>query len=120
MSIQSLTLALQAAHRRRSAWSQISGRLGPERTTGLLLGLATGLLVAMAAWLWHQQAAVAACIALGIALAVTTAALFGLAVPNVVRAIQRDPKVAAGPIVLALADIAALFYYFNLARWFLG
>jgi Mg/Co/Ni transporter MgtE len=33
----------------------------------------------------------------------------------ILRSIQRDPKVAAGPITPAIADIACLFYYFSLA-----
>jgi magnesium transporter len=84
-----------------------------------LLGLASGLLVAAVALVWQRQRAVAACILASIGLAMTTGALLGLIVPTVLRSIQRDPKVAAGPITLAIADIACLFYYFSLALWLL-
>lgn len=88
-----------------------------ELGTGLLLGLARGVVVSLFAWLWPGQPGAAAAIWLGIALAVLTAALLGLLVPRLLRTLQRDPKVAAGPIVLATTDVAALFYYFNLAAW---
>jgi magnesium transporter len=119
VSIQSLTLAIQAQHGRRFSWSSAIPMLRRELSTGLLLGLASGLTVATVAWIWQQQRAVAACILLSIALAVTTAALLGLIVPTMLRVIQRDPKVAAGPITLAMADIACLFYYFTSAIWLL-
>jgi magnesium transporter len=31
-----------------------------------------------------------------------------------------DPKVAAGPVALAGADIVTILIYLNLARWLLG
>jgi magnesium transporter len=33
------------------------------------------------------------------------------------RLFHRDPQVAAGPVSLAIADMATLLLYFNLARW---
>ena len=38
----------------------------------------------------------------------------------VLRAARRDPHIAAGPIVLALADLATLLFYFNLAGTLFG
>jgi magnesium transporter len=55
-----------------------------------------------------------------IALAMITACLLGVALPAVVRALRVDPRIAAGPIVLATADVATLLFYFNLAGWLLG
>lgn len=119
VSIQSLTLALQSQHVRRPTWATMLRTLPRETIIGILLGLASGTLVAVAALVWKRQAAVAVCILASIALAMTTAALLGLVVPGLLRAFERDPKVAAGPIVLATADLAALFYYFTLAVWLL-
>ena len=120
VSIQSLTLALQSPHGRRPTLPTFLRALYREFGTGLLLGLASGVVVSLVAWLWRGQPGAAAAIWLGLALAVLTAALLGLLVPRVLRTLQRDPKVAAGPIVLATTDVAALFYYFNLAEWLVG
>ena len=44
-------------------------------------------------------------------------AVIGLAVPALLKATRREPRVAAGPIALAVADFVTLFAYFNLGRW---
>ena len=120
VSIQSLTLSIQIHEPRTFRWPDALRLAGREATVGALLGIACGGLVGWVAWWWQQHLAVALCILLSIALAVATAALFGLAVPVVLRAIQRDPRVASGPIALAMTDVATLFYYFALAAWMLG
>jgi len=120
VSIQSLTLSIQIHEPRRFRWRDAMRLAGREAAVGALLGIACGGLVGWVAWWWQQHLAVALCILLSIALAVATAALLGLAVPVALRAIQRDPKVASGPIALAMTDVATLFYYFALAAWMLG
>ena len=44
-----------------------------------------------------------------------TACLIGVVLPNSLRVLKADPKIAAGPIVLALADVATLVFYFSVA-----
>ena len=115
VSIQSLTLTLQVHDIGQRHWKNAVPALRREAMIGVVLGAACGLLVGMVAWLWQGKSMVAACILLSIVLAVTTAAVLGLAIPTLLRALRRDPKVAAGPITLALTDIATLFYYLGLA-----
>ena len=115
VSIQSLTLTLQVHDIGQRHWKNAVPALPREAMIGVVLGAACGLLVGMVAWLWQGKSMVAACILLSIVLAVTTAAVLGLAIPTLLRALRRDPKVAAGPITLALTDIATLFYYLGLA-----
>ena len=83
--------------------------------TGLLLGVACGGLVGMAAMVWRPLAAVALVILASIVLSITTATVFGLSAPVALRAAQRDPRVASGPIALAMTDVATLVYYLGLA-----
>jgi magnesium transporter len=49
-----------------------------------------------------------------------TACLLGVIVPTMIRKLRVDPKVAAGPIVLAMTDIATLVFYFVTADRLLG
>jgi magnesium transporter len=56
----------------------------------------------------------------GIVGGVTLSAALGLTVPLVLRLLRLDPRVAAGPVVLAGADIVTILAYLNLARWLLG
>ena len=120
VAIQSVSLALQSLRGGRPTWGGLLVKLGRESLTGASLGAACGLLVALVALLWVRQASVAACILGGIGGGVGVAALFGVATPNLLRMLRLDPQVAAGPIALALTDMATLLMYFSLARWLIG
>lgn len=116
VAIQSVTLALDAFRDDSPSWGGLFRRLRPELSTGALLGLATGLMVAAIAGIWQKMALLFFIVLGGIAIGVTCAAIIGLAVPHVLRLMKRDPQVAAGPIALTCADMIALLAYFNLAR----
>lgn len=116
VAIQSVTLALEAFREAGPSWRELLRRLRPEALTGLLLGLATGLLVGAIAAIWQSLAVLFLIVLGGIAIGVTSAAVAGMAVPHILRLLKRDPQVAAGPIALTCADVAALLAYFNLAR----
>ncbi len=116
VSVQSVSLALQGLHGQTPTLRLLLQKLRWESVTGMLLGLTTGLVVATVALVWVGEFRVALCILGGISAGVTAAAVFGLAMPNVLRLLQRDPKVAAGPVALAIADMLTLLVYFNLAR----
>jgi magnesium transporter len=120
VSIQSLTLTLQAHHGAPKGARRWLRELTAELPVGLVLGAATGGIVAMVVWLWLGLPWVAASILLSVTLAVATAALLGLAVPAVLWSLQRDPQVAAGPITLTLTDLATLGFYFGIAAALLG
>jgi magnesium transporter len=120
VSIQSLTLAVQVHEAGRPRWGAVLRRLRREATIGLLLGLACGGIVGIAAMAQHRVPDVALVILASIALSVTTATVFGLLLPVALRAARRDPAVASGPIVLAMTDVATLLYYLGLAAVILG
>ncbi|AWM38368.1 Magnesium transporter MgtE [Gemmata obscuriglobus] len=116
VAIQSVTLALEAFREAQPSWRDLFARLRSEAATGLMLGLATGLLVGAIAAGWQGLAKLFLIVLGGIGIGVTCAAIVGLAVPHLLHLMKRDPQVAAGPIALTCADIAALLAYFNLAR----
>jgi len=115
VSIQSLTLAIQLHDTGRFQWGSVLGRLRREAMIGLLLGLACGGLVGMAAIVWRPAALIALVITVSIALSIMTATVFGLSVPVALRAARHDPRVASGPIALAMTDVATLIYYLGFA-----
>jgi magnesium transporter len=82
--------------------------------TAVLLGLASGAVIGGVAAVWQGQRAVGVALALTVTSAMTIAAVFGVVLPSVLRAARRDPGIAAGPIVLALADFMTLLVYFNI------
>jgi magnesium transporter len=119
VSIQSVSLTLQLLQAQTPRGRLLLQKLRRELLTGLLLGVAGGGAVAMVALLWLRQVPVAICLLGGIVGGVLTAALLGLAMPVILRRLHREPRLAAGPIVLALTDVATLLVYFGLARWVL-
>ncbi len=120
VSIQSLTMTLQAQHGNRVQWRRVLAALSRELPLGLLLGASCGVLVALACWLWKGEAEVALCLLVSITFTVCAATLFGLLVPSILMSAQRDPQVASGPITLATADITTTLFYLGLATWWLN
>jgi magnesium transporter len=118
VAIQSVSLATQWL-REKIEWRDALPLLRRELSTGLLLGFASGPLVALAAWLWKGQGVVALSILVSIGMAMTASAMIGVAMPVTLRLLKLDPRVAAGPIALVAADLTTLMVYFNLARWML-
>lgn len=120
VSIQSVSLALERLRGQHPTLRALGQRLRSELLTGLFLGAASGLAVGLVALLWMGQPRIGLCLLSGIAGGVACSALIGVAMPNLLRLLQRDPRVAAGPIALAASDMATLLIYFYVARWLLG
>jgi len=67
----------------------------------------------MIVWLWRSDLRAALVIGGSISVSLLTACLFGLGVPSLLHRFKLDPKIAAGPVTLALADFFALLFYFT-------
>ena len=119
VSSQSVSLALQVLHGQPPSWKMIPGRLADELATGLMLGLAAGAAVGLVGLIWLGQARVALCLMGGICGGVAGAAMMGTALPFMLRLLRLEPRVAAGPIALAGADVITILLYLNLAHWLL-
>lgn len=117
VSIQSVTITVQRLH---GARGNLGLALLRESAVGLLLGLASGILVGLVALLWKQDTYAALVIWLGILSSMVFACLLGVLLPTLVNRLGRDPKVAAGPLVLACGDVACLLLYFNFANLLLS
>jgi magnesium transporter len=120
VSSQSVSLALHMLHGAGLSRRMVVDRIRAELTTGLLLGLAAGSVVALVALAWLGQVRVALCLVGGIGGGVTGAAVLGIALPFLLRLLRLEPRVAAGPIALAGADVITILLYLNLARWLLA
>jgi magnesium transporter len=114
VSIQSMTLTLQS-FQDRFHWPTFGRTMGREFLTASLLGLFCGAIVAAVIWGWQGAALVAIAVWASILLSMVTACLLGVLLPTVIHAFKGDPKIAAGPIVLALTDTATLIFYFNIS-----
>jgi magnesium transporter len=99
-----------------------SGGRGPkgrpvlrEMRVGLLLGFTSGAVVGLIALGWLRLPHLAAVIAAAVFAAGGIGASLGYVVPLVVRRLHLDPKIASGPAVLALTDVATIFCYLQMA-----
>jgi magnesium transporter len=119
VSIQSMALAVQGLRSTAPSWRALMRAIWHEAATALLLGPACGAVVALVICLWRGVGPAAWVIGVSIALSLCGACLFGLLVPTFLHALKLDPKIAAGPVTLALTDIFTLLCYFGLAAVFL-
>ncbi|PYJ51446.1 MAG: magnesium transporter MgtE [Verrucomicrobia bacterium] len=115
VSAQSMSVTTQALRSARVSWQWFKAAFRREITTALLLGLACGMLVGAIVWIWRADGRGAFVIGGSIALSLISACVIGLGVPSLLHRLKLDPKIAAGPVTLALADIFALVIYFTSA-----
>ncbi len=115
VSVQSMTVAIQTLHKARPTLQWYLQTLRREISTALLLGVACGTLTGLVVWIWRDAAIEAMSIGMSIVLSLCMACIIGLSIPSLFHAFKLDPKISAGPITLALADIFTLLFYFSLA-----
>jgi magnesium transporter len=118
IGMQTATIMLSQMHGRLPG--NFAANLGREFKTAVLLGFAAGFPVAVIAFFWKGGIVVAAVILAGIAIAMAVSCLLGTIMPAIVRGFGRDPKIAAGPLVLAVGDVCTLIIYFSLASLLLS
>jgi len=115
VGVQSMTVTLQVLRTSPPSFRWYAKALRREILTAVLLGTACGTIVGLIAWIWRGAPLIALAIGLGILLSLCAACLFGISVPALVHRFKLDPKIAAGPITLALTDISTLLCYFTIA-----
>lgn len=119
VSIQSMTVTIQALRNHKPTVQWYLFMLWRELTTALFLGAACGLLVGLIVLIWQRDEPAAFVIGTSVGFCLLAACVTGLTVPTALHALKLDPKIAAGPITLALADIFTLVFYFSLAKYVL-
>ncbi len=115
VAMQSMSLSLQSLRGQNKKISRISRRLQRELITAALLGAACAVIAALIVAGWRRSPAAAAVVGVTIFSSLVIAGAIGFVTPLVLRLGRRDPKLAAGPIALAVVDIIALLIYFTLA-----
>ena len=120
VGIQSMTVTIQTLRSVRPNARWYSRALRREMLTAVLIALSCGLVVGLIVQGWRGDPKAAAVVGGGIAMALLGACFFGLTVPTGLHALKLDPKIAAGPITLALTDVVTLGAYFGLASVVLG
>jgi len=117
VSIQSMALSVQALRAVKPSLGWFARAVRHEAATALLLGLSCGAVVALIVFLWRGAGITALVIGGSVTCSLVGACLFGLCVPALLHWLRLDPKIAAGPVTLAVTDVFTLLSYFGLAAW---
>src|SRR5215469_12958308 len=115
VSMQSMSVTIHALRSVTVTWDWLAPAFRRELATAVLLGVSCGFVVCVIAWVWRDDLRAATVIGGSIALSLMMACVFGLAVPSLLHRLKLDPKIAAGPVTLVLADFIALVIYFTSA-----
>jgi magnesium transporter len=115
VSMQSMSVTIHALRSVSVTSGWLASAFRREAITALLLGVACGLIVSAIVWLWRNDFTGALVIGGSIAVSLVSACVLGLGVPSLLHRFKLDPKIAAGPVTLALADFVALIIYFTSA-----
>lgn len=120
VSMQSATLTLQSLSGESLNPRRILAALSRETRTAVLLGLSSAALVAGVVLVWRRDVMGALVIGGAISVSIVMACLFGVLLPTLVRVFKADPRIAAGPLVLASTDLTTLMSYLWLGSVVLG
>src|SRR5437867_4290555 len=115
VSMQSMSVTIHALRSASVTWRWLATAFRREVITALLLGVASGLVVSAIVFMWRNDLAGAFVIGGSIAVSLVSACVLGLGVPSLLHRFKLDPKIAAGPVTLAMADFIALVIYFTSA-----
>ena len=119
VSVQSMTLTLQALRTTQPSFAWFWKTVWRELRSGALIGIGCGCVVAAIVWLWRGNPIAAGAIGASILGSAIISNFAGVLVPASLHALKLDPKIAAGPLTLAIADVLTLLLYFSLATWLL-
>jgi magnesium transporter len=115
VSMQTMSVTIHALRSVSVTGDWLALAFRRELATAVLLGVSCGFVVCVVAWAWRHDLRAASVIGATIALSLVTACALGLAVPSLLHWLKLDPKIAAGPVTLVLADFIALVIYFTSA-----
>lgn len=102
----------EAGRLREFLWQQVK--------VGAFLGVTTGILVALVAFLLQENPTYSVVVAVALFCAILLASASGAVIPVLFDRIGIDPAVAAGPLVTTSNDIFGLLIYFGIATLLRG
>jgi len=86
-----------------------------EIRVGMLMGLAVGIGVGIAALLWQKSPMLGFVVGISMFFAVTVASTMGVLAPSIFDRLGMDPAITAGPLITTASDVTGLIIYFSLA-----
>ena len=90
-----------------------------ELRVGLIMGTTCGLVIALVAFVWHQNLFLGLVVGLAMVIAISVAACMGVLVTAFFKKVGIDPAIASSPFVQTINDITGILIYFTTATLFL-
>jgi magnesium transporter len=112
---QSLAVTIRGMARRDIDTADLPSLIWQELRTGLALGVACGVVIAVVAGLWQDNLMLGLVVGGAMCAGLTVAAVMGVVVPIAFDRMGIDPAVASSPLITTIADVSALLIYFSLA-----
>jgi magnesium transporter len=113
VSMQAMTITVQRMQAGSFSWKAVWGPLRREGLVSLMLAAGCGTIIGLTAFVWKGGGWASFAMGISLIFSILSAGLMGVLIPALIKAFRVDPKVAAGPVVLACADVCTLLYYFN-------
>jgi len=88
---------------------------GKEVSVGIINGIALGLLLGLAAWIWKGNAILGLVVGAALAINTVIAVSIGGTVPLILKRFKFDPAVASGPLLTTVTDMCGFFLVLSLA-----
>ena len=108
VSLRELTLGVIEPEEYLRVWRK-------EAAVGVINGIALGILLGLAAWLWKGNPYLSLVVGCALALNTLVAVSIGGTVPLALRYFKVDPAVASGPILTTITDMVGFFLVLSLA-----
>lgn len=86
-----------------------------EAMVGAINGIALGILIGIAAWLWKGNAILGLVVGGALAVNSVIAVSIGGTVPLILRRLKLDPAVASGPLLTTVTDMCGFFLLLSMA-----
>lgn len=120
VAMQATTLAVTSLHKQKPSLKNYFANLLQELPCALLLGLFYGGLTGILSSLFKSSEPYSWLLGLTLILTMTLSCFWGISVPFFFHRLNKDPKVASGPLVLGLSDLGTLSLFFYFAKLFLS
>jgi magnesium transporter len=117
--IQSLTVITRGIALGELEFSTGVRAAAKELLVGLVIGAATGVASAFAAYLWHDSPLIGLALFLAMLVSMAVSGLMGAAVPLCLKALRQDPALGAGVIVTTFTDVFSFFSFLGIASMLL-
>ncbi len=115
ISMQAMTQSLSILRSPRLIIKMIKRRLVLEAKTVFFLASLSAIAIGLLSCLWGGGWTIVLVIGISLYLSIMVSAMIGSIMPMALKFFKKDPKIAAGPVVLMIVDVIAMMFYLTFA-----